>query len=78
MGDALGLRLAAPALVNPDGGQPVVGKNGISSRVACHGLKRIGSEPHAFRGVLFEPVGYMVFSLRHGTDVGPAHEARIP
>ena len=42
------------------------------------GLKRIGSEPQALRGVLIEPVGDVVFSLRRGADVWPANEVRMP
>ena len=76
--DAADHRFAASALVCPDGSQPVVGHDDVAFREASRGLKGIGFQPHAFCGVLLEPVGDVVLSLRCGADVRPANEIRMP
>ena len=78
VGDAAGLRVAVTILVFPGGGQPVVGHDNVAGRVAGCRPERIGPKVQALCGVLIDPVGYMVFTLRGRTDIRPAEEVRVP
>src|ERR1700737_2248134 len=78
VGDAAGLRVAVTVLVFPGGGEPVVGHDDVAGCVAGCGPERIGPEVQAFCGVLIDPVGYVVFTLRGGAHVRPAEEVRVP